>query len=415
MPSSNKRRKSRGGSRLSEFAFTPTHPKKIREEEEEAEAEEEGEEENENENNSSNCCFSLEDEALLVEEEYMCFQGKTSTSLVDSFWPGMLLWANLLYSALRFLFRLLLLLPLKALLYLFFGWYIHLYRQNQQLSDRVVRLERRLKNIEHDVKRLRQQRKKWLRKPMLEFQQRLADDMAEQLATLQRGHRREKRAASMSSASLSVSASTTTEQTLPPMMAPPPPPPPLPKLPSSASLDPSAAIQKAIARNKGRTKGADKENAEGPVVPLLSLKDLQSIKLRSNSARTLTPRVAKEGGPRAPTLAEITNIQLRRTPRLDLTHKNVSTAKSSPPAALSFRLKRVEGVRRSPGGTPLRTKEERAAMVNPNNSSECFANALRKKFQQTKVHTPPQSPYNSPMASPSALTNLVSRSPLSAL
>lgn len=74
-------------------------------------------------------------------------------------------------------------------------------------------------------------------------------------------------------------------------------------------------------------------------------------------------------------LADITNVQLRRAQRPP-SGLSVRATGSSP--RVGFKLRRVEGIERSPGGTPIRTE---FAKSSHNNTTDKFAMALKKKFE----------------------------------
>jgi ribulose 1,5-bisphosphate carboxylase large subunit-like protein len=84
-------------------------------------------------------------------------------------------------------------------------------------------------------------------------------------------------------------------------------------------------------------------------------------------------------------LADITNVQLRRSAARQPAHG--AGARGSPlKVPAGFQLKRVQGIERSPGGTPIRPDIVKSSH---NNTVDKFAIALKKKFEVPFPSLPP--------------------------
>jgi len=153
-----------------------------------------------------------------------------------------------------------------------------------------------------------------------------------------------------------------------------------------------AAITQAV---QGKAKPVPKEARQQLASSVVTLQQLLRVKLRPTSmapkGRAHTMEYESDSSlmmacshhtksPRGAlvTLADITNVQLRQAPsqRPPSTLSQGSHGKGA--VAAPFKLRRVEGIERSPGGTPIRPDFAKSSQ---NNTTDNFAIALKKKFE----------------------------------
>ncbi|NXN04633.1 PRR11 protein, partial [Sylvia borin] len=165
---------------------------------------------------------------------------------------------------------------------------------------------------------------------------------------------------------------------VPPPPPPPPPPLPPPKLPPAPLL-----LQRGTA-----SKLAPPVKKDGPVH--ITLKDLLNVKLKKTNSNL---RMDKEQSPVKPrraliTVTDLQSVSLR--PKSKPSSHATNSLITSPKNQIDLRkhLKKVD-IQRSPGGTPLNTKE----------NTECgsgltpiMTRALRRKFQASHSMAHPKSP-----------------------
>lgn len=186
-------------------------------------------------------------------------------------------------------------------------------------------------------------------------------------------------------------------------LPPPPPPPTMPRAPL-VIIKSKAGVQSSVLA---------KARAGGVPTPAVTLQDLMRVKLKPTTK--LSDVVVDEeacgsnssfsGGSsrKAPrglsvSLADITNVQLRRSAARQPAHG--AGARGSPlKVPAGFQLKRVQGIERSPGGTPIRPDIVKSSH---NNTVDKFAIALKKKFESSLISSPPRSAHASPACSPMA-------------
>ncbi|NXA50862.1 PRR11 protein, partial [Nothocercus julius] len=164
-------------------------------------------------------------------------------------------------------------------------------------------------------------------------------------------------------------------------LPPPPPPPPLP--PPRA---PPAPLLKRGSSSKALLETSLKK--DGPMH--ITLKDLLNVKLKKTDSNL---RTDKAGSPvktcRALiTVSDIQSISLRpkSSPSVHITNCLITPAKNQ--LDLRKHLKKVN-IQRSPGGTPLNTKEN---MESGTGLTPIMTQALRRKFQASHGMAHPKSP-----------------------
>ncbi|XP_062870657.1 proline-rich protein 11 [Trichomycterus rosablanca] len=140
----------------------------------------------------------------------------------------------------------------------------------------------------------------------------------------------------------------------PPLLPPPPPPPPPLPLPPTPSAPTIKAPEKPSIPKK-RTQSTLQEKQDGCAV--VTLKDLQAVQLRKVSAHK---KIRSPDGTRSPliTLADLQKVRLRRT-QFSITtptRRSLSLSRTPSPVKLHLQLRKVHSVRRS-GNTPLCNKE----------------------------------------------------------
>lgn len=154
-----------------------------------------------------------------------------------------------------------------------------------------------------------------------------------------------------------------------------------------------------------------KARAGGVPTPAVTLQDLMRVKLKPTTKlsdveldeEACGSNSGSSSGRKAPrglsvSLADITNVQLRRSAARQPAHR--AGARGSPlKVPAGFQLKRVQGIERSPGGTPIRPDIVKSSH---NNTVDKFAIALKKKFESSLISSPPRSAHASPACSPMA-------------
>jgi hypothetical protein len=262
-------------------------------------------------------------------------------------------------------------------------------RQDEELKKTIQQMQQRLKALERTIKKLKHQKQESKQKSI--SKKKLVQLINKQLNEMK------------PAASTPPAPESTAPVCAPP---PPPPPPPAPVPPPPPRLQPHTDLARDVQllnliKNRKELKSTNGEKT-APSMPSVTLHDLRNLKLRA------TPHRGKENiQPMQVRLADVTNIQLKKVKVEVNQPKQARTLATTPETAqtnpISFKLKKVTGIARSPGGTPIKTEIVKSGQ---NNTNERFASALRKKFEQTRVSSPPSSPYHSPNVSP---LNVVSR------
>ncbi|XP_048838904.1 proline-rich protein 11 isoform X2 [Brienomyrus brachyistius] len=165
---------------------------------------------------------------------------------------------------------------------------------------------------------------------------------------------------------------------LAPPPPPPPPPPPLPPLPLLPPPDAAPRRPVIVVTKKASSASFPKENVR---LSTVTLRDLQSVKLRKVTNATVAAARVSSDMSRAPliTVADLQKVHLRR-PHCDLALKprlGVGILPNKSPGNLRKQLKKVQ-INRSPGGTPLTDKENQECGTG---LTPIMTQALRRKFQ----------------------------------
>ncbi|NXD13220.1 PRR11 protein, partial [Nothocercus nigrocapillus] len=165
-------------------------------------------------------------------------------------------------------------------------------------------------------------------------------------------------------------------------LPPPPPPPPLPP----PRAPPAPLLLKRGSGSKALLETSLKK--DGPMH--ITLKDLLNVKLKKTDSNL---RIDKAGSPvktrRALiTVSDLQSISLRpkSSPSVHITNCLITPAKNQ--LDLRKHLKKVN-IQRSPGGTPLNTKEN---MESGTGLTPIMTQALRRKFQASHGMAHPKSP-----------------------
>ncbi|XP_023675165.1 uncharacterized protein prr11 [Paramormyrops kingsleyae] len=160
-----------------------------------------------------------------------------------------------------------------------------------------------------------------------------------------------------------------------PLAPPPPPPPPPPLLPPPDAVPQRPVI---IVTKKASSASSPKANVR---LSAVTLKDLQSIKLRKVANAVVAANRLSSETSRAPliTVADLQKVHLRR-PHCNFAlkpHLGVSRSPNKSPVNLLKQLKKVQ-INRSPGGTPMTDKENQECGTG---LTPVMTQALRRKFQ----------------------------------
>ncbi|NWX97929.1 PRR11 protein, partial [Nothoprocta ornata] len=168
-------------------------------------------------------------------------------------------------------------------------------------------------------------------------------------------------------------------------LPPPPPPPPPPPLP------PPRAPPAPLLLKRGSSCKAPLETSLKNDVPMqITLKDLLNVKLKKTDSNLRTDKARSPVKTRQAliTVSDLQSISLRpkSKPPAHITKCLITPAKNQ--LDLRKHLKKVN-IQRSPGGTPLNTKEN---MESGTGLTPIMTQALRRKFQASHGMAHPKSP-----------------------
>ncbi len=135
------------------------------------------------------------------------------------------------------------------------------------------------------------------------------------------------------------------------------------------------------------------ESSKGLGVTLDAIKQVQLRKANNDESVRRPPVVPKnmlaaaKAMPGVVSLADITNVRLKKSSAAILPGTDAAAAAAAPVMQKQLAprvqgLRKVE-VRRSPGGTPIKAKENRGPLPASYSTHEDFTQALRSKFQNT--------------------------------
>jgi len=178
----------------------------------------------------------------------------------------------------------------------------------------------------------------------------------------------------------SVGKSRVTTMPLPSAAPPPAPPPPPPALaPMCKGGVPTGGVSSELLSGVKLRKGG-KEGSRGGgssrVGGGITLESIKSVKLRRTS---LPPFPSSSFSSPSISLSDITNVKLRSSSsRLSTSSSSLQTHSSASPL---FKLRKVVGIKRSPGGTPIKSPSKKYVSID-GTTNQKLATALRKKFQK---------------------------------